>query len=559
MSAERDCLLDDILKNELKKEAESIYKCSRFKAGIKNGTDSTGNMNTVRVKVISKLNYVTHVSFEIKNGYVTGFLCDGTGLYCNKYFCGHCFAALKYLREDEQLSVFLPEKNDEDKTCEESNDDTEILPHVNGELHSGEFTTENSRPYITASDASDNHSEQVTAEQTDASFVPRQIRTVLGIAAESGEEVVFAPNDTDKTMNMNMGIIGTTGTGKTQFTKSLVTQLYLRRNDNFDGSPFGILIFDYKGDYNETKPDFVKAVNAKVIKPYRMPYNPLSLNLKESNNKMLLPRHTASVFAGTVTKIFNLGPKQENTLFECIMEAYKQQRIMDDVELTWSRPAPTFETVYQIYKKSAAYGVNDMLSVVMNRLSGFAIFDPEPERVLPLKKILNGAVVIDISDYDSKIQNLVVAITLEQFYSQMHTFGSSKTDGKLRQIKNLILVDEADNFMKTGLPVLRGIMKEGREFGVGTLLSTQSLSHFNGNDDDYSRYISSWVIHNVNDLNRRNIEAILNQYQKSAESEELFRTIKSLKKHESVVKLSGAEPVVMRDKPFWELVRDKNI
>ena len=36
-----------------------------------------------------------------------------------------------------------------------------------------------------------------------------------------------------------------------------------------------------------------------------------------------------------------------------------------------------------------------------------------------LFELLKGVVVIDLSGYDSDIQNLVVAITLDLFYSQM--------------------------------------------------------------------------------------------------------------------------------------------
>ena len=545
-------MLASAMKNEILKDAESIYKSSGFRTTISGGSSAGGNKNTVKIKVISKLNFVIHVNFEVEGSRITGYSCDGTGAFCGRCFCGHCLAALRYMQDDEGIPLTLSEGGEVDDPSEANEEspapqtvisDDDVTEAPAEITHTPEINSEPDEEIVAPAPTS----------QDDTAFAPRQISVLLGTTIDEEREIIYTPNDTDRIMNMNMGIIGTTGTGKTQFTKSLVTQLYRGRQDNFDGSPFGILIFDYKGDYNETKQDFIKAVNARVIKPYKMPYNPLSLNLREKNNRMLLPRHTASVFAGTIAKIYNLGPKQENTLFECIMEAYKQQRIADDIELTWRRSAPTIETVYRIYKSSGAADVNDMLSVVMNRLRGFVIFDPDPDRVIPLSKLLDGVVVIDLSENDTKMQNLVVAITLEQFYAQMHTFGSSKTDGRLRQIRNLILVDEADNFMKTGLPVLRGIMKEGREFGVGTILSTQSLSHFNGNDDDYSRYISSWVIHNVNDLSRRSIEAILNQSQKSTASEELFRTIKGLKKHESVVKLSGGDPIVMRDKPFWEL------
>ena len=51
----------------------------------------------------------------------------------------------------------------------------------------------------------------------------------------------------------------------------------------------------------------------------------------------------------------------------------------------------------------------------------------------------------------------------------------------------------------------------------------------------------------------------MDQTQKSAGTEELFLAIKELKKHESIVKISGSEPVLMEDKPFWQLCRSEGI
>ena len=49
---------------------------------------------------------------------------------------------------------------------------------------------------------------------------------------------------------------------------------------------------------------------------------------------------------------------------------------------------------------------------------------------------------------------------------------------QLRFIDSMLLVDEADNIMKYNFDVLRQILLQGREFGVGVLLASQYLSHF---------------------------------------------------------------------------------
>lgn len=118
---------------------------------------------------------------------------------------------------------------------------------------------------------------------------------LFGLNEQNGQSVIWRPNDTTQLFHTNTGIIGTMGTGKTQFTKSLITQLYREQIHNVDGEGLGILIFDYKGDYNESKTDFVNATNATILKPYHLPFNPLAL-VKSSVFKPLLPTHTANAF-----------------------------------------------------------------------------------------------------------------------------------------------------------------------------------------------------------------------------------------------------------------------
>ena len=299
---------------------------------------------------------------------------------------------------------------------------------------------------------------------------------IFGIDQQNGSTVIWKPNNTDVLFHTNTGIIGTMGTGKTQFTKSLITQLYREQKNNIGDEPLGILIFDYKGDYNESKQDFMKATNATVLKPYQLPFNPLALT-KSKVFRPLLPIHTANAFKDTISKVNGLGPKQQDSLFQCIIEAYRRCGIIASDPDTWNNEAPTFEQVYQIYSNDDEIKKNDSLASIMNKLHQFQVFESVPSRTKSLFDILKGVVVIDLSGYDADIQSLVVAITLDLFYTQMQAVGSSKLEDKYRQLTKLILIDEADNFMAEGFPSLKKILKEGREFGVGTILSTQFLKH----------------------------------------------------------------------------------
>lgn len=405
-------------------------------------------------------------------------------------------------------------------------------------------------------DSEDNEKNQKTDEINDTTEIKSKgMKILFGLNQQDGSDVIWEPNDTDILFHTNTGIIGTMGTGKTQFTKSLITQLYLQRENNVGEEELGILIFDYKGDYNESKQDFVDVTNATIIKPYQLPFNPLALT-KSKVFKPLLPIHTANAFKDTISKVYGLGPKQQDTLFQCIIETYSMFGIQSADPSSWDNEAPTFEQVYQRYANNEEIKKNDSLAAAMNKLHQFQVFENNPSKTKPLFEILNGVVVIDLSGYDSDIQSLIVAITLDLFYVQMQAAGSSKLDGKYRQLTKLILVDEADNFMSKGFSSLKKILKEGREFGVGTILSTQFLKHFGSGDDDYAKYILTWIVHNVADLKTSDVDFVFKPESKSNESQRLFNDIKQLEKHYSIVKISSERPKYIKDCAFWELYNE---
>ena len=401
-----------------------------------------------------------------------------------------------------------------------------------------------------------NTSAPVPGEQERLSEAHREgMHVLFGTDEGSGNPLYWLPNDTNQLFHTNTGIIGTMGTGKTQFTKSLIAQLYRDQNHNIGNDPLGILIFDYKGDYNESKEDFIQATQAKVLKPYHLPFNPLALT-KSKVFKPLLPIHTANAFKDTLSKVYNLGPKQQNTLFQCIIDAYAARGISAPNPDTWNNTPPTFDMVYSLYSNDEEIKKNDSLAAAMDKLYQFQIFEGNPKETVSLFELLKGVVVIDLSGYDADIQSLIVAITLDLFYSQMQASGSSRLKEQYRQMTKLILVDEADNFMSEGFPALKKIMKEGREFGVGTILSTQFLKHFGTGDDDYSKYILTWVVHNVADLKNSDVEFVFKTEVKSQEGQILYNDIKKLQKHHSIVKIGNSKPKYIRDKAFWELYQE---
>jgi DNA phosphorothioation-dependent restriction protein DptH len=372
---------------------------------------------------------------------------------------------------------------------------------------------------------------------------------LFGHEVNYNEPVIWYPNDTNKVMHSNTGIIGTMGTGKTQFTQSMIAQMVRESKNNVNGTELGILIFDYKGDY--IKDDFAGIVGAKKFKPLHLPYNPLALTLSESPLPKL-PLHTANAITESICKAFQVtGQKQKFRLLNAIMRAYDCAGINPDVESTWKKAAPTLQSVFDVFFEEDAE--QDTLYAAMHKLHSFGIFEPDVTKTVSLWNLLDGVVVIDLSGYDQNIQNFVVAITLDLFYSQMQKAGHSAIQGNLRELTKIVLVDEADNFLSQDFAVLRRILKEGREFGVGTILSTQFLDHFSTGKNDYAKYILTWIVHCVNAINHKDTASVFKTSSKQ-DAQKLADQIKDLQKHFSIAALGGGKGTMIRDRAFWELL-----
>jgi DNA phosphorothioation-dependent restriction protein DptH len=375
------------------------------------------------------------------------------------------------------------------------------------------------------------------------------IQIHFGTDVADGKDLLWFPTDTSKVMHTNTGIIGTMGTGKTQFTKSLITQLSREAQNNVYGSPIGILIFDYKGDY--INQEFLEATGATVHKLFHLPYNPLAIDIAK-NSMPLLPLHIASTLQETISNAFGLGAKQKAFLKEVIMGAYENKGIYKGDESTWTKVAPTISDICELYLEDEKMAI-DSLHAALKQLYDFEIFQPDGTNTKSLFELIDGVTVINLSGYSPDIQNLVVAITLDAFYSQMQKNGHSKISGNFRQLTKMVLVDEADNFLSKNFSSLRKILKEGREFGVGTILSTQFLNHFSTADNEYDQYILTWIIHRVNDVKIKDVDSLFSITEKE-QKEKLVQIIKKLEKHHSVVNLAGSKPILIEDMPFWKLL-----
>ena len=336
------------------------------------------------------------------------------------------------------------------------------------------------------------------------------------------------------------------GTGKTQFARSIIAQFAKEGHHNVGNKPVGMLVFDYKGDYYQD--DFLQTVGGELFTA-GFPFNPLKLIVTEKTKYMNLPSVTADRISDSFTKAYGLGTVQASRIKQVIIDTYEQFGITRDSN-TWDRPLPTMNDVVQNYLEQN--DAHDSVFALFSKLSDYSIFTPDNTQCVSLFEWLDGVKVIDLTIYPEDTKKVIVSLILDLFYEEMRLLGESKTSDRFRELRAMILVDEAHQFLNKDFKAFRNIISEGRMFGVGMILSTQNLSDFKSSKMDYSSFIGSWIIHHVNNISRGEIANIFGAADTNYQGYMDFIT--NAKKFESICKL-GNTIVGIRDLPYFELIQ----
>jgi DNA helicase HerA-like ATPase len=395
-------------------------------------------------------------------------------------------------------------------------------------------------------DALDSTTPEVLEKQR--SSIQPPVHISKGIEVEVGYPLdAFNPklrtlNLCDTNLNqLNIGVVGDLGTGKTQLLKSLVYQITSDAAENQGKRP-NILILDYKRDYSSE--EFVKATNARVIKPKNLPLNLFDLSQVSDSMTPWLDRF--NFFADVLDKVYSgIGPVQRQLLKGAVRSVYQSRS---------DSAAPTIYDVHAAYQ-AATNGKADSISAIIEEMVDRELFSRDMNNA-STSSFLNGVVVVslDALGQDDRAKNLLVAIMLNLFYENMLRIEKRPfygQDPQKRVIDSFLLVDEADNIMQYEFDVLRKILLQGREFGVGVILASQYLSHFKARATDYREMLLTWLVHKVPSVLAPEIVAL----GMTGNQNQTAERIKSLGLHECLFKTFNVPGEFIKGLPFYQLMK----
>ncbi|GGH10815.1 hypothetical protein GCM10011577_39750 [Pseudarthrobacter polychromogenes] len=379
-----------------------------------------------------------------------------------------------------------------------------------------------------------------------------QVRSAAGIAEDGvrikvgkllgslgAAEVDFWPSTTSLNQ-MNVGIVGDLGTGKTELVKALIAQIREQAFEKQRSESTSMLIFDYKGDFQ--KEEFVNRVSGVVLEPHQIPVN---IFMPVTGEHSKLPYQQAAAFVDVLRKIYRgVGPVQASLLNEAVRELYEQND---------NRP-PTLAEVRAVYLEKS--GNPDSVSSILDSFVLSQIFSADRENLKPFGELLEGKVLIVALNrlgQDQSAKNALVALFLNLYYDNMLRTPKPPFQGdpphQLRYLKSFLLVDEAVNIMRYDFQVLMDLMLQGRQFGYGVMLASQYLSHFKEGRENYGQPLRTWFIHKVPSVTGRELASLgLPDL-----SPDVPRRIADLRQHEVFYKSLGCdEGRFIRVVPYYE-------
>jgi len=350
-------------------------------------------------------------------------------------------------------------------------------------------------------------------------------------------DALFWPANTDLNQ-MNVGVVGDLGTGKTQLLKSMVSQLRSVANEK---QPKGLsfLIFDYKDDYTDQA--FVRRTNALVLKPENIPLNVFKISGEYTKQKAAKRAHA---FCDVLSKIYaNVGPIQTTQLALAITSLF---------EINQGK-APTLSAVLARYQDIV--GRVDSVVAILSKFTMQEIFTEDDSLLCDFHDLIDDRVlVVSLSDFaaDRATQNAIVVLFLDLYYEYMLESTKWPFEGEspqLRRLNSFLLVDEATNIMEYEFDVLSRLLLQGRQFGFGVILASQYLSHFKTKGTNYGEPLLTWIIHKVPSVKVSELIALgIPQADESA-----AKSIANLPIHQAFYSSLNVKGAIVRGLPFFEL------
>jgi hypothetical protein len=437
------------------------------------------------------------------------------------------------------------------------------------------------------------------AEQT-AQVLQIQGDLRLGLAEGFEDLGVHVPAKSKGVFPRHLGVLGTTGGGKSTTVSGLVAKV--------QQAGIAVILIDTEGEYcaiNEPtdKQEMLQALRRRGIEPRGVDnthvLHPVGRDTANPGHPSVAPfsLRFSELSPYAVQEILELNEAQSERFFKAYdvaklaLEKMRiwpkteedRQRLVELDELETGYPGMTLAHLYDVVKEIAAVVDKDpstpyletkvfrdgrqqlheiigsvsppknvaswrVLQGKLGKIRRLKIFDSEDAPALDYADLLQpGRVsILDLSDTDStQINNLVIAELLRGVQEQQEANYKAAVEARRAVVPTVIFIEEAHEFlsakriqkMEVLFQQVARIARRGRKRWLGLVFITQLPQHL---PDEVLGLVNSWILHKVSDV------GVVNRLRKSIGgiAESLWDRLPSLAPGQAIVSFTTfARPV----------------
>ena len=368
----------------------------------------------------------------------------------------------------------------------------------------------------------------------------------IGVDLDTTEAVDYWPSNTNLT-NMNIGVFGEMGTGKTQLCLSLLYRLH-QQSLASQGRPITGLVLDPKNDYGRVERlAFQEAVGAQVLIPHNMPLDVIGITADMDD---LAKSQRISTFVDLLCEVMGrgVGQVQRDVLYSSINALVKALR-----------RSPTMVEMRDAYR--LARGRADSVSGLLGDFVNNQVFVSDPSLFKPMSDLIGEKLVIlNLKPLQARsgLLKQVMAFAVNQYFDMMlqmpiPPFRDGADGVRLRELRSVLLIDEANIIMRLRFQQLDDILLQGRESGIAAIISSQFPEHFINSDMDYASKLRTWFMHRVPRLT----PAQLRNFGVAESIQATSDRILGLDPFQSFFASGLGQSRFVRETPFHEIMPDK--
>lgn len=246
-------------------------------------------------------------------------------------------------------------------------------------------------------------------------------------------------------------VIGIPGQGKSVTTRKIIR--------DFEQQGLPSLVFDFHGDMAADPPPGAVVLDAALGLPFS-PFEPDA----ESNRPI---NSTAWEIAEIIAYVAKLGEIQRTHVYGALKRVYEETGWVGATRGDRLPTLPEFTTALEEVEKGAA-GKNAAARLLT--FTDFGLFREDAEGTFELRTDPPHGWVIDVSHLMEEVQRFAASFILRRVYREMFAWPQDS------RMKLAVVLDEAHRMARD--VTLPKIMKEGRKYGVGMIVASQSADDF---------------------------------------------------------------------------------